>query len=103
MESFKLRSVDRPSVLIEVWHMRQQYTIQSTEVTLSCHWKNSAIAFQVGDVEVRSAVIKNLKKFPNFSDPVYFLEAVMFSTKIGIGCRHMYFCPRCFLLRLHRL
>nr|XP_039273403.1 myoferlin-like isoform X2 [Styela clava] len=46
MESFKLLSVDRPSVVIEI-----------------------------GDVEVRSKVIKNIKKFPNFSEPVFFLEA----------------------------
>lgn len=36
----------------------------------------------MGDVEVRSAVIKNFKKFPNFSDPVYFLEAVIYFIKL---------------------
>nr|CAB3264165.1 myoferlin [Phallusia mammillata] len=43
MESFKLLSVNSPSILI-----------------------------QVGDVEIRTKIIKNLKKNPNFTEPVYF-------------------------------
>uniref|UniRef100_F6X313 C2 domain-containing protein n=1 Tax=Ciona intestinalis TaxID=7719 RepID=F6X313_CIOIN len=46
MESFNLLSVDSPSVLI-----------------------------QIGEVEIRTKIIKSLKKNPNFSDPIYYIEA----------------------------
>lgn len=74
MEPFKLLSVDRPSVLIEVGRTLLYKWIAS----LRKYCKNSTVAFQIGDVEIRSKVIKKLKKFPNFSEPVFFLEAVRF-------------------------
>uniref|UniRef100_H2ZAE4 C2 domain-containing protein n=1 Tax=Ciona savignyi TaxID=51511 RepID=H2ZAE4_CIOSA len=46
MQSFQLLSVDSPSVLI-----------------------------QIGEVEIRTKIIKSLKKNPNFAEPIYYLEA----------------------------
>lgn len=52
------------------WGLRNMKKYQLTSVT------SPSIDFEIGDKKISSTVIKNLKRNPNFDQPLFFFDVV---------------------------
>ena len=72
------------------WGLRNMKKYQLTSVS------SPSIDFQIGEHKIETKVIKNLKRNPNFDEPLYFFDVVRLYTSLsglllvgriyGLGC-----------------
>nr|XP_026691852.1 myoferlin isoform X2 [Ciona intestinalis] len=81
--------LQRTAVEILVWGVREMKSFKLLAVD------NPSVMIQIGEVELRTKVMKNFKHNPNFEEPVYYIEA-------NLPVEDLYFPPIVIRVKDHR-
>ncbi|XP_078489340.1 myoferlin [Ciona intestinalis] len=81
--------LQRTAVEILVWGVREMKSFNLLAVD------NPSVMIQIGEVELRTEVMKNFKHNPNFEEPVYYIEA-------NLPVEDLYFPPIVIRVKDHR-